>query len=303
MRFSWLLVLAACAGLGEHVVTNVPAPPVKAPRSWDEVLSHPTALVLEKRLTGWVQAGPSILIDVSNPRTPEALKHDLWVPAPSYLVRHPRHGTLMLDTGVAADACSYGARPFFWVPCKSGPEGTAAKQLGDEKLSAVVLSHGHGDHAQGLAAVEARAETPVIMAEAEWAAVNKGTRLFSGYLTEQVTGHYPVQLLRTADFTEMPILGRVFDLYGDGSIWLIEATGHTLGQLSALLNTEQGPILLTFDASHLAASLELAIAPGFTADKEAAISTLARLAAFKAAYPQVQVLYGHEPSQWPPYSP
>jgi|JI10StandDraft_1071094.scaffolds.fasta_scaffold11892_4 N-acyl homoserine lactone hydrolase len=290
--------LTSCAGLGEHVVTSV-SPNHATSRSWEDVFAHPTALTVDKRVSGWVRASASILIDASNPRTPAELKADQWVPVPFYLVHHPAHGVVLFDTGVAEGDCSYGFRPFYWVPCQVGPEGAAARQLGDQALTAIVLSHGHGDHAQGLAGLTARARVPVIVAESEWSAVNGAFRAFEGYLTEQLAGDYPVQLLRTSDFTEMPLLGRVFDLYGDGSIWLIESSGHTRGQLSALFNAEAGPILLTFDASHLEANFKFGIAPGFTADKEAALATLARLAAFKAAYPQVQVVYGHEPSQWP----
>ena len=299
MRIALLVLLVGCSGLGRHVVTDWKVEP-SPNRTWDEVLAHPTKLQIEKMLTGWVEAGPAILIDPSNPRTPEALKKELWVPVPSYLVRHPTHGLFVFDTGVAAGDCSYGSRPFFWVPCQASPQGDVVTQLEAKGVSvkdlrAIVLSHAHGDHAGALKRIENQATVPVVLSESEWAAANSGTRLFSGYLTEQLEGSYAVELIHFGAQT-MPILGRVVDLFGDGSVWLIDSKGHTDGQLSVLFNAEEGPVLMTFDASHLAASVELKISPGFVTDKAEALTAVDRLAEFMRAYPQVQIIYGHEPT-------
>ena len=80
---------------------------------------------------------------------------------------------------------------------------------------------------------------------------------------------------------------------------LPDTAGHTRGQLSVLLNAAAGPILLTFDASHLEANFVHGIPPGYTVDREAAVASLTRLRALASAFPGMRVVFGHEPSQWP----
>ena len=84
----------------------------------------------------------------------------------------------------------------------------------------------------------------------------------------------------------------------DGSVWLIPTAGHSRGQLAVLLNTSEGPLLLTFDASHLRSNLEHRVIPGATVDAEQALDAIDRLRALQTACPTLRVLYGHEPTQW-----
>jgi glyoxylase-like metal-dependent hydrolase (beta-lactamase superfamily II) len=96
----------------------------------------------------------------------------------------------------------------------------------------------------------------------------------------------------------MPYVGQVWDLFADGSVWLIPIAGHSRGQLAALLNTSEGPLLFTFDASHLRSNLEHRVIPGSTVDEAQALDAIDRLRALQAAYPALRVFYGHEPTQW-----
>src|SRR5262249_7207614 len=96
----------------------------------------------------------------------------------------------------------------------------------------------------------------------------------------------------------MPAVGMAADFFGDGSLWLIPAPGHTRGEFAMLANTRPYPTLLTFDAAHLAADFELSIAPGATVDRSAAHASIARLHALVTALRGVRVIYGHEPKQW-----
>ncbi|AOP36336.1 hypothetical protein A0128_20165 [Leptospira tipperaryensis] len=54
----------------------------------------------------------------------------------------------------------------------------------------------------------------------------------------------------------MPILGKSYDLFGDGSVWILSAHRHTEGEIAVLLNTTSGAFLFTFDSSHLRAGFE-----------------------------------------------
>lgn len=299
----------ACSSMGTHDVRPLEASPAARPRPsrWEDVFAHPTSLRVTAFNTGEVYTGTKILIEGDNPRTPPQLKHDQWVPAIAYLVEHPTQGRILFDAGVPSTSpgrgCDFGRWPLFSVPCRSAPDQNVAAQLAARGIQAkdlhfVAVSHFHGDHIGGLEALLRQRSIPVLTTKEEWSAVERTLPAFEGYLTELIDGTYPIRTLPTESAIEMPEVGRVLDLFGDGSIWLIPTSGHSRGQFSALLNTQGSPILLTFDAAHLAASLELRIPPGFVVNRDAALDSIDRLGALKAARPTLRVFYGHEPTQW-----
>ncbi|MDB5219327.1 MAG: N-acyl homoserine lactone hydrolase [Myxococcaceae bacterium] len=308
------LSLIGCASMGAHDVQPLDAASATAAtgttfpaQRWEDVFAHPAALRITAFNTGAVYTGTKILIEGDNPLTPEALKHDQWVPALAYLVEHETEGRILFDTGVpsadAKGACDFGRWPLFSVPCRAAGDQNIRAQLEarhvrPSDLRFVAVSHFHGDHAGGLHDLERDAAVPVLTTGEEWRAVNHTFPAFEGYLTELIAGTYPIRTVPSQRAVVMPLVGRVVDLFGDGAIWLIPATGHSRGQFSALLNARGGPVLLTFDAAHLAASLELRIPPGFVVDRNAALDTIDRLRALREAFPSMRVFFGHEPSQW-----
>lgn len=300
------LLSTACTSIGRHDVRPLDVPPTR-PTTWEDVFARPARLRVTAFVTGEVFTGTQILIEGDHPRTPEAQKKDQWVPALAYLVEHPTQGRILFDTGVprpdAEGRCDFGRWPLFSVPCRAAPHQNAADQLAARGLSSrdlrfVVMSHFHGDHVGGLSALQARGPVPVLTTEDEWRAVGRTFPVFEGYLGEFIDGTYPVLTLPQGRAVEMPLVGAAVDLLGDGAIWLLSAAGHSRGQLAAVLNAEGGPLLLTFDAAHLAASVELGIPPGFTVNRDEALATIGRLAALKNAYPKLCTYYGHEPTQW-----
>jgi len=311
MRFVAVLVglfLVGCGGVGQHRVTPWPVAERRANASWERTFAQPTALRVTAWVTGAVLASPDILIDPDNPRTPTAERKAQWVPSVTYLVEHPTQGRFLMDTGVSALAlgpCAYGLRPFYWVPCRTAAGRDVVARLHERGLSArdlrfVMMSHFHGDHVGGLKSLLSDGLETVLTTPEEWAAVTSWKSPLEGYLDDQVRGTYAVRTLDRTEAVAMPHLGRVWDLFGDGSVWLLPVMGHTRGQLAALLNTESGPLLLTFDASHIRSNLERRIVPRMTVNATQALGAIDRLRAFRAAYPSVRVLYGHEPTQWTP---
>jgi glyoxylase-like metal-dependent hydrolase (beta-lactamase superfamily II) len=257
--------------------------------------------------TGYVLTGPRVLIDKTDLKTPDSEKKEQWVPAPSYLVTHPTHGRFLMDAGVGAGDreghCDFGVVPLFRVECRAANgqdigSQLAADGLGPADLSFVLLSHLHGDHAGGLAPLAERGHFRVAVAAGEWSAASRGLRVLDGYVASQLRVDYDVETLDVDAAPNMPVLGRALDLFGDCSVWLFATHGHTRGEISVLLNVPTRPILLTFDAAHLKANVEREVRPGFAVDDDAATASVRRIAAFARAFPQVQVIYGHEPSQW-----
>jgi glyoxylase-like metal-dependent hydrolase (beta-lactamase superfamily II) len=253
-------------------------------------------------VTGWVEAGPAILIDASDPKTPAALKRNLWVPSISYLLEHPTLGRALLDTGLRAGKCDYGTEPLYWVPCRNSPGSDAVSQLRARGLKAgdlswIIMSHFHGDHLSGLASLLHAGSPRIVTTREEIDDVQSWKRPVLGYHSEFLSSEMNVVTIN-GRFQDMPLVGRAADFFGDGSLWLIPTPGHTRGQISMLVNTRPRPTLLTFDAAHLAADYELSIAPGATVDQAAARASIARLHALAAVIPNLNVIYGHEPAQW-----
>lgn len=296
---------AALIGVGAPIasISAEPTPRAAAQlRDWSQVFAHPTALKVTAFVTGWVEAGPEILIDASNARTPAAYRKKIWVPSVAYLVENPTQGRLLFDTGLKAGDCAYGTHPLYWVPCRNAPGSDAVSQLAKlglkpSDLRYVVVSHFHGDHVSGLAALLKGGARQLVTSRAEIEGVKSAFRIFSGYEAAMLKQSFNAVLVDNA-LVPMPIVGSAADLFGDGSIWLIPVPGHTAGQLAAIVNAEGGPLLLTFDASHLKAGFDLGVIPGAHVDRRAAEQSLAKLRAFAAAFPQLKVIYGHEPSQW-----
>jgi glyoxylase-like metal-dependent hydrolase (beta-lactamase superfamily II) len=301
--------LTGCGGLGEHAVQPHLALAVAAPTptDWNEVLAHPIPMDVVAYNTGYVLTGPRVLIDKNDPKTPESEKKEQWVPSLSYLVTHPTHGRFLMDAGVGAGDreghCDFGVSPLFRIPCRAGLGQDVGSQLeadgiGPTDLSFVLLSHLHGDHAGGLAPLAQHGPFRVAVAAQEWTAASRGLRVLDGYVATQLRGGFDVETLDVDTAPNMPILGPSLDLFGDHSVWLFPTHGHSRGELSVLLNVAPRPIFMTFDAAHLKASVEREVRPGFVVDDDAATASVKRIAAFAKAFPQVQVIYGHEPSQW-----
>ncbi|TGK15114.1 MBL fold metallo-hydrolase [Leptospira fluminis] len=276
--------------------------------NWEEVFSRPTRLEVIAFLTGYVFTGPSILIDRENPKTPEDQKREQWVPALSYLVKHPENGYFLLDSGVPSidseNRCDFSLiGPLFNAPCRSEKGRDSAGQLdalkiSNQQLNFVLVSHLHWDHIGGMEALRKRGPVRVLISEEEAEDASRAFGVFHGYSSKALSFDFDLSILKKDQFFEMPILGSVHDLYGDGSVWIIAAHGHTEGELAVLLNASSGPILFTFDSSHLKAGFENEIPPGATVDKKKSVDIIRRMNLFSKTFPQVKVVYGHEPTQW-----
>lgn len=276
--------------------------------NWEEVFSNPSRLEVKALLTGYVLTGPSILIDSKNPKTPEDQKKEQWVPALSYLVHHPAQGRFLMDSGVPSvdeqGRCDFTlVGPILNIPCRSEKGLDSASQLdklniSNENLKFVLISHLHWDHIGGMEALRKRGPVRILISEEEAEDASSAFSILHGYAPRALEVDFDVSILNKDRFQNMPILGNVYDLFGDGSVWIVSAEGHTEGELAVLLNTKTGPFLFTFDSSHLKAGFENEVTPGAVVDQKKSLESLRRMRAFSSAYPKVKVIYGHEPTQW-----
>ncbi len=164
---------------------------------------------------------------------------DLAVPC--YLIVHPK-GTLMWDTGVVPDNLFTGSGP------AKKEYGTATKPLKaqmaeagfkPENITYLALSHDHWDHVGNA-----------------WQ-FNKSTWLVSKPEYDEMFSDHPPQRTDAALFAPLKKTKTVFlpdqdyDVFGDGSVVIKPAYGHTPGHRVLFLKlAHTGPIVLAGDLYH-----------------------------------------------------
>jgi len=88
------------------------------------------------------------------------------------------------------------------------------------------------------------------------------------------------------------------DLFGDGTIRLIETPGHSAGHMSLLLALEEaGPVLLTADAADNRAQWEGRAHPRALFSREQAAQSLELLRRL-ADQTKALIVHGHDPENW-----
>jgi glyoxylase-like metal-dependent hydrolase (beta-lactamase superfamily II) len=151
------------------------------------------------------------------------------------LVKHPK-GDLLIDTGFGSHIDAQVAT-LPWLFRKTAAyvaTKPAAAQLDEAdydrgRLRGIVLTHAHWDHISGVADFEG---TPVLVNANEEAFIRDG-----GFIMN------PARTITNAKYEEYtfdggPYLGfpASHDIYGDGSVVLVPAPGHTPGSVVVFVN-------------------------------------------------------------------
>lgn len=228
------------------------------------------------------------------------------------LLCHPREGWLLFDTGYAPrllDATvRWPMRIYRWgTPLRLRPELAAVAQLPRFGLRAgdvrhVVLSHFHPDHLAGLLDFP---EATVVCSEAGFRDV-VSRRGFSALRRAFVPDLLPRDLESRARFVtnfaseSCGALGPTLDLFGDGSLRLVDLPGHARGQFGLLARTDRGTLLFTADGCYLREAVRTnrpphAITHLIVDDPRVACETLTKLHEFWKANPHVEFVPSHCP--------
>ncbi|KAA6458236.1 N-acyl homoserine lactonase family protein [Acidobacteria bacterium AB60] len=282
-----------------------PAMPVNNPGSVARLIQRPyEGLKVYALYTGDIQVGGEAMLDPKNSRVRAEELHKQFVPAMAYLIYHPREGYLLFDTGFGpAFARSSNGDLGWWTKPLVKTRVHAGQDLisqmnrlgvSPSALKYVVLSHGHVDHTGGLPAL---GSVPVLIGKGERDAIAQPMSLLHGYKQ----AHFAkVAQLFEVDFTHAPDLdplGRAVDLFGDGSIYLIDSHGHTPGHLSLLVNLRQGPLILAGDVVQSRRAFHDAIPSGNSTNITEAYTAARRLAATQEQIPGLRAFYGHDAEQ------
>jgi glyoxylase-like metal-dependent hydrolase (beta-lactamase superfamily II) len=152
------------------------------------------------------------------------------------LIQHPK-GDLLIDAGFGADAAKHiRLLPSFRRAAHRLGQ-TASDQLDSvgydrSRLLGVLLTHSHWDHVSGLDSIH----VPIFMpaSERDYAARAKDDTVF----TVVSRGHQ----IKEYSFDGPEYLGFAssHDFYGDGSVVLVPAAGHTTGSIIAFVTVPSG---------------------------------------------------------------
>lgn len=157
---------------------------------------------------------------------------------PVILIRHPR-GNLLVDAGFGRGVDAHvESQSLLMRTMTEYRKGTPAIDQLESKgfraadLAGVLLTHSHWDHVSGLADLDG---VPVWVNGAERERIDNRGR-------KELIGQLAALDYRVYDFTEAPYLGfpRSYDVWGDGSIVIVPAPGHTPGSVIVFVNLPSG---------------------------------------------------------------
>ena len=216
------------------------------------------------------------------------------VPVPFYLIRHPQ-GDVIVDGGnplaVAYDARAHWGRLADVFEVHMTPEQHCAAQLRElgvapESIGRVVQTHLHIDHTGALGHF---ANAQILVHAAE---LDAARTLEKPYLQGYMRADYEQPGLDWQHCT-----GDV-DLFGDGTVQLLQTPGHAAGHVSLLLELEQtGAVLLTADAVDNRAQWEGRQDPRPLHSAEEAAASRERLPQI-ASERDPLLVFGHDPENW-----
>jgi N-acyl homoserine lactone hydrolase len=178
-----------------------------------------------------------------------------------YLIKHGSD-YMIWDTGNPVG----GATPAPSAPKSSLVEQLAQLKLKPEQIKFVGVSHYHGDHTGQVASFP---EATLLIGKADW---------------EVLTDPKPNPAAKTANFAHWisgggkvePVAGDK-DVFGDGSVIMLNTPGHTPGHHSLMVNLKQtGTVMLSGDLAHFRENYDTNGVPVFNTSRAETLASLDR---------------------------
>jgi N-acyl homoserine lactone hydrolase len=220
-----------------------------------------------------------------------------WVPVSSYLIEHP-NGLILVDTGwheeIRTNQKRHLGRFSHSMFKGSLPAGNSIAErlesfgVKSNDLDFVLLTHLHSDHVSGLKHVQDA--NKILTSDIEWKAANK--RL--GYIKSMWQG-IPIDTFSLQDIPYGPF-NKGYDLFMDGSLYLVHTPGHSDGMFSVLIKMPKGWLVLASDVGYSGRSWNHMVLPGLAIDKNAAKLSLKWMKDFSNRDDCIKILANHDPS-------
>lgn len=236
--------------------------------------------------------------------------HNVQCHAPSFLLQHPTHGSMLFDTGYAprlAAAFAHWPERLYKYATPTTFSTPIVQHLADRGVTAaqvttVLVSHLHADHVGGLRDFP----QAQFVVSASALALQQQVRGVCAVRRGIVQAMFPddfatrARVIHAFDHAPLPHLGPTHDLFGDGSILLVPLPGHARGQFGALVRAVSGDLLLCADGAWTSRAWREVRTPHWITsamqdDMSALRHTLEALRAFADARPDVTILPTHCP--------
>jgi glyoxylase-like metal-dependent hydrolase (beta-lactamase superfamily II) len=253
-------VLLASLGI-VAIAPSAQAAPAKAAAAQ----TPPAEAAAELSLTRFDCGKTTTLADVSRFSDVAAFKGlNIQLTFSCYLVKHGSD-YLVWDTGNPA---ATGTTPAPTAPKASLVEQLAELHLKPEQINFVGISHYHGDHVGQVASFP---QATLLIGKGDWDALNDAkpnSAINPANFAHWISGGGKVE----------PVSGDK-DVFGDGSVIMLNTPGHTPGHHSLLVKLkEKGNVLITGDLAHFRENYDSNGVPTFNTNRA---DTLASLDRFK----------------------
>jgi N-acyl homoserine lactone hydrolase len=181
---------------------------------------------------------------------------ELFVPC--YLIEHPA-GRMIWDTGLPLAMAGKGRledEEGYHEYARSFPDQLSDMGLTPADIDLIAFSHMHYDH---VGAANVFTASRLLIQDTEYAAA----------FGDAINPYFVPELYAGIADNDRLILSGDHDVFGDGSVVIISAPGHTPGHQALLLRLRNtGNVVLSGDLYHFRASRALRRAPVFNADAE-----------------------------------
>jgi len=180
------------------------------------------------------------------------------VPVFSFYIYHPTSDShILFDAGLMKDLEAYPPEVIKHFPTVFKPivpqdvtEILEKHNIESKLISHVIISHPHWDHTGDLRKFP---HSTIVYGHGTQAFTRPGYPTNpTGYFLESDFPDGRTRELREDEYTvSIGPYGKAHDFFGDGSLYLIDSSGHMPGHTVALLNSEKGGwILLAGDSAH-----------------------------------------------------
>jgi N-acyl homoserine lactone hydrolase len=263
--------------------------------SWEQVFKRPSPIRIERLNTGSIITEKFGSYNLKDPGTSEKSGKNLVLKIYSYLIRHDKLGNFLVDAGLntSIDKKLYGnlkedSGQKIIYSQKKGMD--AASQLKKQNIvpNGIFFTHLNYDSASGLSGFPSNIQCYLDKNE-----VLLNLAIFNNKecFDENIR-------LNQFDFTRAQIMepfGAALDVFGDGSFWAISAPGNTEGNISYLINGQQGPVIITGDAGVSASGAKSGVnLDGLSGNIKISRASIDLIVKFKDNFPQVKLVFGTE---------
>jgi N-acyl homoserine lactone hydrolase len=232
-------------------------------------------------------------------------KSAVTIPIPTFLIRHPSAGAILVDTGFHPSISTGGSENFGKLATRIGkpalepgedvPAQLRKRGIDPGEVPIVVMTHMHLDHTS---AISEFPKATFVLSEQEWQEATHGSQpAMNGYRR----AHFDYAFdYRTVDFDRGGIgsyatFGRSFDLFDDGSLRLAFTPGHSAGHISVIARLRDGDFVIGGDAMYTYAQLAgNAPLPPRPFDAHNFRRSLQELRLFHREFPDAVITPGHD---------